>query len=50
MSWTVVASVSTTWALGNVNDYVVVDYVFDDYVDDNTWSAESAAGNTWTDA
>ena len=47
MSWTVVASVSHIWALKNLNDYVAVDYVYDDYVDDTTWAAASAAANTW---
>ena len=28
----------TTWALANNNDYVVVDYEVDFYVDDNIWS------------
>ena len=50
MSWTASGSVSTTWALANVNDYVVVDYVVDFYFDDNVFSTVSAAANTWTDA
>ena len=59
-SWTVAASASTsfstqanvshTWALANVNDYVLVDYVYDDYVDDGAFSDVGDAANTWAAA
>ena len=50
MSWTVTGSVSTTWALANVNDYVEVDYVVDFYVDNEVFTTLSAAANTWSAA
>ena len=59
-SWTVSASssasfstqanVSHTWALANVNDYVLVDYIYDDYVDDGAFTDVGGAANTWVAA
>jgi hypothetical protein len=49
-SFSTQANVSHTWALANVNGYVDVDYVYDDYIDDNTFAGAGAAANTWVAA
>ena len=49
-SFSAQANVSHTWALANVNDYVLVDYVFDDYVDDGAFTDAGDAANTWAAA